>query len=78
MKYKVYEISPKLSCYRGLSLVATESAEKANQIIRKFINDDPNNNMDSWGYSYVAEYNIIEGLYSEQEGIVHMGIYYYG
>ena len=78
MKYKVYEISPRLSCYRGLSLVAAESVEKANQIIRKFITDDPNNNMDSWGYSHVAEYNIIEGLYSEQEGIVHMGIYYYG
>ena len=28
MKYKVYEISPKLSCYRGLSLVAAESVEK--------------------------------------------------
>ena len=78
MKYKVYEISPKLGCYRGLSLVAAESAEKANQIIRKFIADDPNNNKDSWGYNYVAEYNIIEGLYSEQEGVVHMGIYYYG
>ena len=78
MKYRVYEISPKLGCYRGLSLVAAESAEKANQIIRKFIASDPNNNMDSWGYSLVAEYNIIEGLYSEQEGMVHMGIYYYG
>ena len=78
MKYKVYEILPKFGCYHGLSLVAAESAEKANQVIRKFINDDPNNNMDSWGYSLVEEYNIIEGLYSEQEGIVHMGIYYYG
>ncbi len=78
MKYNVYEIQPRLGCYHGLSLVAAESAEEANRIIKEFIKSDPKNHMDSWGYSQVSEYSLIEGLYSEKEGIVHMGIYYYG
>ena len=78
MKYKVYEISPKLSCYHGMSLVAAESAEEANHIIKDFVKSDPKNFYDSWGYSQVSESNLIEGVYSENKGIVHMGIYYYG
>lgn len=78
MNYKVYEVQPRLGCYRGLSLVAATSAEDANRIIKEFIKSDPNNHMDSWGYSQVSEYNLIEGLYSEKDGIIHMGIYYYG
>ena len=78
MKYKVYEVTPRLGCYQGMSLVAANSAEDANRIIDKFIKDDPHNQMDSWGYSKVNEYDVIEGIYSEIEGIVHMGIFYYG
>lgn len=78
MKYNVYEIEPRLGCYHGLSLVAAESVEEANRIIKEFIKSDPNNHMDSWGYSQVSEYDLIEGLYSEKDGIIHMGIYYYG
>lgn len=78
MKYKVYEIQPRLGCYHGLSLVAAESAEEANYIINEFKKSDFHNDMDSGGYSQVSEHNIIAGLYSEIDGIVHMGIYYYG
>lgn len=78
MKYKVYSVTPRLGCYQGLSLVAANSAEEANCIIDKFIKDDPKNHMDSWGYSKVSEHDVIEDIYSEIEGVVHMGIFYYG
>ena len=78
MRYNVYEVEPRLSCYRGLSLVAAESVEEANRIIKDFIKNDPKNYMDSWAYSQVSERNLIKGIRSEKEGIVHMGIYYYG
>lgn len=78
MKYNVYEIEPRLSCYRGFSLVAAKSVEEANRIIKEFIKSDPQNHWDSWGYSQVSEYKLIENMYAEKEGIVHMGIYYYG
>ena len=78
MKYNVYKIEPRIGCYHGLSLVAAESIEEANVIIKDFIKSDSKNYMDSWGYSQVSEYDLIEGLYSEKEGIIHMGIYYYG
>ena len=78
MKYKVYEVEPRLSCYHGMSLVAAESAVEANHIIQDFVKSDPKNLYDSWGYGRVSEYDLIEGVYSENKGIVHMGIYYYG
>lgn len=78
MKYKVYEVTPKLSCYRGLALVAAKSAEDANCCIDKFIKDDPENLDDSWGYSKVSEEDVIEVLHSEIEGIIYRGIYYCG
>ena len=78
MKYRVYEIQPRLNCYRGLSLVAAKSVEEANRIIKEFIKSDPSNHMDSWGYGQVSEHGLIEGLYAEKDGIIHMGIYYYG
>jgi hypothetical protein len=78
MKYNVYEVRPWLGCYRGMSLVAAESTEEANCIIKDFIKSDHKNHMDSWGYSQVSEHDLIEGLYSENKGVVHMGIYYYG
>lgn len=78
MKCKVYRVTPRLGCYGGWSLVAAHTAEEANQIINKFIKDDPKNYMDSWGYDQVSEYDVVENVYSEQEGIVYMGIYYSG
>jgi hypothetical protein len=78
MKYKVYEITPRLGCYQGFALVAANSAEEANHFIDKFIKDDPENKMDSWGYSKVSEHDVIEDAYSESEGIIRHGIFYYG
>ena len=78
IKYNVYEVRPRLGCYRGMSLVAAKSVEEANRIIKSFVKSDPKNFYDSWGYSQVFEHDLIEGLYSEKEGIIHMGIYYYG
>lgn len=78
MKYKVYRITPRLECYRGESLVGADSAEEANRIIREFKRGDTKNYLDSGGYSEVSEFDCIEGIWAEEEGIVHMGIYYYG
>jgi hypothetical protein len=76
MKYNVYKIQPRLGCYRGLSLVAAKSIEEANCIIKDFVKSDPKNRMNSWGYSQVSKHDLVEGIYSEKEGIVHRGIYY--
>ena len=77
MKYKVYVIDSEAH-YTGTSLVAAESAEEANKIIDAFVKDDPHNYCDSWGYCHVDEYEAIEGVYSEQKGIIYRGIYYTG
>ena len=77
MKYKVYVIDSR-AYYAGKSLVAAESAEEANKIIDAFIKDDPHNYADSWGYYHVDEYEAVEGVYSEQKGIIYRGIYYTG
>ena len=80
-KYNVYEIKPGgeyASCYRGSSLIAAENAEEANKIILKEIQEDEHNERDTWGYSTVQEYDIIENVYATVKGIVHYGIYYYG
>lgn len=80
-RYNVYEIKPGgkyASCYRGSSLIAAENAEDANKIILKEIQEDEHNERDTWGYSTVQEYDIIENVYATVKGIVHYGIYYYG
>ena len=77
MKYKVYVIDSK-GYYAGKSLVAAESVEEANKIIDAFVKDDPHNYADSWGYCHVDEYEAIDGIYSEQKGIIYQGIYYSG
>jgi hypothetical protein len=78
MKYKVYYIVPRLECYRGQSLVGASSAEEANRIIEEFKRSDPHNYLDSGGYSKVSELHCLDGIWAEGEGIIHMGIYYYG
>lgn len=78
MKYKVYCITPRLECYRGESLVGASSVEEANRIIKEFKRGDPRNYLDSGGYSEVSELNCLDGIWAEGEGIIHMGIFYYG
>ena len=75
--YKVYIVQSK-TCYHGMSLIGANSAEEANDIIDKFVEWDKKNECDSWGYMHVDESDIIEGVYSEEKGIVHYGIYYGG
>ena len=78
--YKVYKVEPQMH-YHGMSLVAAVNAIEANSIIADFKKDDTNNwndSWDSWGYCEVDEDDAIEGLLSENKGIVFRGIYYYG
>ena len=75
--YKVYKVEPQMH-YHGMSLVAADSAEEANLFISDFKRYDTNNQSDSWGYCKVDEDDAIEGLLSENKGIVLHGIYYYG
>ena len=75
--YKVYKVEPQMH-YHGMSLVAADSAEEANLFISDFKRYDTNNWSDSWGYCKVDEDDAIEGLLSENKGIVLHGIYYYG
>lgn len=81
IKYNVYKIETGgeyASCYRGISLVAAESVDEANEIISKEIKKDIHNDRDMWGYGTVSEYDIVENVYSDVKGIVLYGIYYYG
>lgn len=77
VSYPVYKISPRRE-YRGVSLVAAESLEKANEIIKDFKEKDINNFHDSWGYLEVEESDRIPGLFSKVEGIVLEDIWYKG
>ena len=75
--YKVYKVLPQMY-YHGMALVAADSAEEANLFISDFKRYDTNNWNDSWGYCGVDEYDAIEGLLSENKGIVLHGIHYCG
>ncbi len=77
-KYKVYEIVPCSFYYRGMSLVAAETVEKANEFIDDFISVDSDNSCNSFGYSHIDELDIINHLYSDEEGIILYGIDYCG
>ena len=80
-KYNVYKIDTGgryASCYRGMSLVAAENADEANEIICNEIKNDTHNARDTWGYGTVDEYDIVENVYSDVKGIVLYGIYYCG
>ena len=77
MKYNVYEILSGMY-YGGISLVAAENAEKANEAIREFIKSDPENNNSSWGYEYIDESYRLDHLHSDIPGIIYEGIYYSG
>lgn len=77
-RFKVYHIQPNSSYYRGFALVAAESVEKANQFISSFKERDKDNCFDSWGYSSVDKFDVIEGIYSENDGILKYDIFYCG
>ena len=76
-KYKVYEIDSKRS-YIGTSLVAAKTVEEANEYIKSYREFDKDNKGNSWGYSDVSEYDVIENLWSEESGIIKYDIRYCG
>ena len=67
--YKVY-ISRSACYYGGISLIAANSAEEANKKIERFKQSDIGNKYDSWGYTSVDEDDVLEGAYSENDGIM--------
>ena len=75
--YKVYKVEPQMH-YHGMWLLAAFNAEEANSIIADFKREETNSWNDSWGYCEVDESDAIEGVFSERNGIVLYGIYYYG
>ena len=75
--YKVY-VSRSACYYGGISLIAANSAAEANKTIDLFKEVDIGNKCDSWGYTSVDEDDILEGVYSEKDGIICSGIYYTG
>ena len=77
-RFKVYHIQPNSSCYAGFALVAAENAERANQFISYFKERDSSNRSNSRGYSFIDESDVIEGIYSEDDGILKYDIFYCG
>lgn len=76
--YKVYVIDSEV-CYTGYALVASENAEMATKEIEIFKKADKDNSMDSKGYhSSVSEDDALEGVFSENSGIIFHGIRYTG
>lgn len=75
--YKVY-VSRSACYYEGISLIAANSAEEANKTIGLFKEADVENKCDSWGYTSVDEDDVLERVYSENNGIIYSGIYYTG
>lgn len=72
--YIVYSTGP----YSGMSIIGATDANHANELIRRFKEVDANNVANSYGYSYVDEYDVIDGVVSENDGILHYGISYSG
>ena len=77
MKYKVYVMTPGV-CYGGFALIAAENAKEANEMIQRRRNVDLNNECNSWGFTSVEEYDALDSVFSEEEGIVYNGVYYTG
>lgn len=77
VKYGVYKCNS-LMHYEGYSLIGADSAKQARKIVSEFQKQDEKNEYDSWGYGTVEEDDLIEGIWSESEGIIHMGIHYVG
>lgn len=75
--YKVYVMTPGAH-YGGFALIAAENADEVNEIIQRRRNVDPHNECNSWGYTSVAEYDALDSVFSEEDGIVYNGVYYTG
>lgn len=75
--YKVYKIEAN-SSYIGISLVAARTADEANKYINDFRENDKENRCDSWGYSSVDEDDVLENIFSSENGILDYGIRYCG
>ena len=77
-KYKVYKVDGEC-CYSGYSLVAAKNPEEAIKYIKSFKENDSLNEGNSFGYcEYITEEDQIEGIWSEEPGIIHYGIIYCG
>lgn len=77
VKLKVYRVYG-CSGYRGFALIAANSSTEANEIILDFKRKDDGNKMDSWGYEYVDEEDIVEGIWGDKKGFIIQNIYYVG
>jgi len=75
---KVYMIYPNQSCYAGITLIAANSIEEANEFIQDFKKRDKDNKNDSWGYSYAENLDLQDHLFSDIKGFIYQGIYYKG
>ena len=65
-KFNVYQISPNPG-YHGFALVAAESVQEANDFIESYKDEDRNNTFDSWGYSFISDYDLIEGIFQKKK-----------
>lgn len=74
--YKVYLVNPNVD-YVGFALVAAEDATNANEIIEDFKTFDDDNTYDSYGYCFVNDNDVIEGLSSNIKGFILQEICYH-
>lgn len=74
--YKVYRINPD-NDYVGFALVAAEDVTNANEIIQDFKTFDDDNTYNSYGYCFVDDDDLIEGLSSNIKGFILEEIYYH-
>ena len=77
MTYKLFLIEPGC-CYFGNSVVSAVDSKEVNKIIQDFKNEDPENALDSRGYNFVDDNNIIEGAIGIKKGFLYYGIRYSG
>lgn len=75
--FKIYKVYAKTH-YNGFALIAANSSEDANSYIKEFKTSDINNKLDSKGYEFVKESDVIVGIWSEKAGFILQEIYYYG
>lgn len=73
-KYNVYQI-PSGYFYGGMSLIAAENAEHANQLIKEFKKSDPKNLESSCGYENITESYKLDNIYADKAGVLYKGIY---
>ena len=75
--FKVYKVDAKM-CYDGYALIGAHNAAEANEYINEFKEFDNMNKMDSWGYEFVTEDDVMECINATCAGILDYGIHYMG